>query len=318
MGRCVGAVLAAAMLASGCRSSGNTAFTNTTVLAPSSESEAAHDELLRADLSRADSAARLGVAGGLSAVLTDDVIYLRGGLPLLRGRSVARMVLASDTSLSRATVRWQPVRVEVSRDGKNGYSYGYAVFASPKQETPAVRVDRYLAFWRRVGEHWKISGYAETYGTPPALVTASDAILAGMLADVAMSQRTGPLDAIRSADTKFSQEASRIGAGAAFGQFAAPDAQIFSGPGEFVTGPDAIAQSFGPPNGRSSLVWHPVEGEMSSSGDLGFTVGNAVFTDQREGGEPLVRYSKYLTVWKKQRDGTWKYVVDGGSARPKS
>src|SRR4051812_46426537 len=116
MGRCVGTVLAAAMLASGCRSSGNTAFTNTTVLAPSSESEAAHDELLRADLSRADSAARLGVAGGLSAVLTDDVIYLRGGLPLLRGRNVARMVLASDTSTSRATVRWQPVRVEVSRD----------------------------------------------------------------------------------------------------------------------------------------------------------------------------------------------------------
>jgi ketosteroid isomerase-like protein len=30
----------------------------------------------------------------------------------------------------------------------------------------------------------------------------------------------------------------------------------------------------------------------------------------------MQRFSKYLTIWKKQRDGTWRYVVDGGSARP--
>jgi ketosteroid isomerase-like protein len=29
-----------------------------------------------------------------------------------------------------------------------------------------------------------------------------------------------------------------------------------------------------------------------------------------------VGYSKYLTVWKKQRDGSWRFVADGGSARP--
>jgi ketosteroid isomerase-like protein len=42
-----------------------------------------------------------------------------------------------------------------------------------------------------------------------------------------------------------------------------------------------------------------------------------VYTGKRADGAPEVRYSKYLTVWKKQRDGRWRYVVDGGSARPK-
>jgi ketosteroid isomerase-like protein len=55
---------------------------------------------------------------------------------------------------------------------------------------------------------------------------------------------------------------------------------------------------------------------VAQSGDLGFTVGNAEFTGKLDDGTPVLRHSKYFTVWKKQRDGTWRYVVDGGSARP--
>ncbi len=60
-----------------------------------------------------------------------------------------------------------------------------------------------------------------------------------------------------------------------------------------------------------------MHGEVSQAGDLGFTVGNAVFTGEREDGARILRYSKYLTVWKKQRDGSWRFVVDGGNDRPK-
>jgi ketosteroid isomerase-like protein len=134
-----------------------------------------------------------------------------------------------------------------------------------------------------------------------------------------MSPRGGALDAIRLADEAFSTAASASGTGEAFGRYAARDAQVFSAPGEFITGPEAIRDSFGPPSGKNSLVWHPVEGEMAGSGDLGFTVGNAVFTDSTAGSsQPLVQHSKYLTVWKRQSDGTWKYVVDGGSSRPRN
>ena len=137
-----------------------------------------------------------------------------------------------------------------------------------------------------------------------------------MLRDEPMTRARGALEAMRAADTAFSREAELRGTGRAFGAFAAMDAQVFSGPGEFISGPDAIMQSFGPPSPETSLTWHPVAGAVSRAGDLGFTVGNALFTGKREDGAPLVRRSKYLTVWKKQRDGEWRYVVDGGSARP--
>jgi ketosteroid isomerase-like protein len=282
-----------------------------------SDSEAAHDELLRADLGRADSVMRLGAAAGLASTFTEDVVYLRGGLPILRGLTAARAVIAVDSLGANVAVRWQPVRAEASRDRKSGFTYGYAIYGTAVANAASIRVDRYIAFWRRDPAGWRIAGYAETYGAPPTPVEMSDAAKQGVLADVPMSPAAGALDGVRAADESFSRDAQKFGAGEAFGRYAAADAQMFSAPGEFISGPQAITESFGTSTQKSSLVWHPVHGEVAASGDLGFTVGNAVFTGEREDGVAVVRYSKYLTVWKRQRDGSWRFVVDGGNARPK-
>ena len=59
-------------------------FVGASLLEPLSDSEAAHDELLRADLARGDSVARLGMSDGLASSFADDVVYLRGGIPIIR------------------------------------------------------------------------------------------------------------------------------------------------------------------------------------------------------------------------------------------
>jgi ketosteroid isomerase-like protein len=290
-------------------------FVDASVLTSSSDAEAAHDDLLRADIGRADSVVRLGLPVGLTSTFTEDAIFLRGGLPILRGREAARAVAAAESVATNTAVRWQPVRAEVSKDRMSGYSYGFAIYGVT-QGPPAIRVDRYIAFWRKEPNGWHIAAYAETYGTPPAAMALPAEAVAGIVADAPMSRTRNSIEAIREADEAFSRDASKLGAGDAFGRYAAADAQIFSAPGEFITGPGPISDSFGPASQHSSLVWHPVDGQLAQSGDLGFTVGNAVFTAARDDGAPIVRYSKYLTVWKRQKDGSWRYVVDGGSARP--
>ena len=311
-------VLLTAVVATGChgaRTPGSP-FAGASLLAPLSDAEEAHDALLRADLGRADSVAQLGMARGLAVNFTQDVVYLRGGLPLVRGRNAAQAIIAADSLTMPVTVRWQPVRAEASRDGRSGYSYGYTVIGTGAGSAPLLRMDRYIAFWRRDGDAWLIAAYAETYGAPPSPLAMPRSAMDSALADVPMQRARGALEAVRSADEEFARAATTLGTGRAFGQYAAENAQIFSTPGEFITGPDAIRDSFGPTTDDSKLTWHPVTGGVSGSGDLGFTVGNAVFTGKRADGAPQVRYSKYLTVWKKQRDGTWRYVVDGGNARP--
>ena len=316
--RIIPVVLVTALAVTACHRgphSPGASFAGASLLTPLSQAEEAHDALLRADLGRADSVAQLGFSHGLSSIFAADVVYLRGGLPIVRGRAAAGAIITAE-SLPGIAVRWQPVRAEASADGRSGYTYGYTIYGTPSAGpgAPSLRVDRYISFWRREQAGWRIAAYAETYGAPPTTLTLPRAAAGAVIADVPMARTRGTLEQVRAADTAFSALAQRVGTGRAFGDFAAENAQIFSTPGEFITGPRAISESFGP-SGSGSLVWHPVAAEVAESGDLGFTVGNAVFTGQREDGGQIVRYSKYLTVWKRQRDGEWRYVVDGGSAR---
>ena len=60
------------------------------------------------------------------------------------------------------------------------------------------------------------------------------------------------------------------------------------------------------------LTWFPVKAEVS--GDLGYTFGNWTM---KIPGKDTTYYGNYVTIWKKQPDGSWKYVLDGGNSTPK-
>ena len=66
----------------------------------------------------------------------------------------------------------------------------------------------------------------------------------------------------------------------------------------------------------TSLTWTPVRADMAASGDLGFTYGNYVFKSKNKEGQIVTNYGKYVSVWKKQSDGSWKVVVDMGNSSP--
>ncbi len=60
------------------------------------------------------------------------------------------------------------------------------------------------------------------------------------------------------------------------------------------------------------LTWEPLKAEIAASGDLGYTMGN--WTLVTTGGN--TRYGNYVSVWKKQADGKWKFVLDAGTSTP--
>jgi len=66
----------------------------------------------------------------------------------------------------------------------------------------------------------------------------------------------------------------------------------------------------------TSLTWTPVRGDMAASGDLGYTYGNYVFKHKDKSGKLVTDYGKYTSIWKKQKDGSWKVVVDMGNSSP--
>jgi ketosteroid isomerase-like protein len=58
------------------------------------------------------------------------------------------------------------------------------------------------------------------------------------------------------------------------------------------------------------LNWEPQFEKISESGDLGYTYGIHTNTDKITG---EITRGTYITIWQKQKDGTWKFVLDTGT-----
>ena len=78
-----------------------------------------------------------------------------------------------------------------------------------------------------------------------------------------------------------------------------------------IVGRAAIAEVYAKIPG-SPLTWEPTRAEIAASGDLGYTFGNYKIRT----GDEVRSHGVYVTVWKKQPDGSWKYVLDGGNGTP--
>jgi ketosteroid isomerase-like protein len=67
---------------------------------------------------------------------------------------------------------------------------------------------------------------------------------------------------------------------------------------------------------ENRLVWTPVGADMAASGDLGYTYGTYEFRSKDKNGQPVVDHGKYTSIWKKQKDGSWKVELDMGKSSP--
>jgi ketosteroid isomerase-like protein len=78
------------------------------------------------------------------------------------------------------------------------------------------------------------------------------------------------------------------------------------------TGKEALrkvwAQYFATPG--FAISWQPTKVEASGGGDLGYSMGTYTLTTNDPAGKPVTDRGKYVTVWKKQADGSWKVVAD--------
>lgn len=278
---------------------------------------ATRDSLLGADITRGIDATRTGLATAAASWLDTSVVYLRNGAPIIYGRSAAIAVLSAGAP-ARATYVWRPLGGAVSRDGSGGYTFGVAAVSTPDSDaTPVLSLAHYIAFWRRGADGaWRIAAYADVGG--PA-VPAGAAIPSTELPGAAVLPRGPRADAVRrvrEADSAFALAADLQGTGEAFAANVAPEGAVFAGP-ELVTGTDAVRALYDEQQrAGGTLNWRPVFADAARSGDLGMTVGEYVFTGRGANGSVVQRFGKYLTIWQRQPDGDWRFVIDGGNASP--
>ncbi len=116
-------------------------------------------------------------------------------------------------------------------------------------------------------------------------------------------------------DAEFSQAAGTIGAGEAFARYADADAVMLPADENPVTGREAVRRFAELPPG-TVLAWKPFKADVAASGDLGYTLGTYELSGKDKEGQTYTHYGKYCSVWKRQKGGSWKWVVDVGTSSP--
>ena len=312
-----GALVTASLGAMGCSGAGATGAGTDARTRPAALSASdARVRLREADQAMSDASAKAGSAQGFAEFLAEDAVMLVEGEYALRGREVIRAWLTAHPLEQGGTVHWEPVRWDVSADGTLGYSVGHSTVDAAGATAKAL--GRYISTWRQQPDGaWRVTvtvrNAAKTPMTPPAGFAPSHSLPAA-------APRTMSKDAVlaeaKAADSAFSELSTKEGMGKAFIAYAAEDAILLGGPAGLF-GREAIAQAYTPFTlDKIDLRWEPVLGDAAASGDLAYTVGRAVATGKNAEGKPETDHVKYLTVWRRQADGQWRYVTDGGNSNP--
>lgn len=115
---------------------------------------------------------------------------------------------------------------------------------------------------------------------------------------------------IMATEIAFNKMATKDGMKAAFLFFADENAVLKRGE-TLIKGKPAIAQYFDDnPVNFKTFTWLPDFIDVSNTGDMAYTYGPYQYEILGKKGELKKGRGTFHTVWKKQKDGQWRYVWD--------
>jgi len=122
--------------------------------------------------------------------------------------------------------------------------------------------------------------------------------------------RQAALNAVVGAEKAFSKAAAEKGTRTAFLEYLSEDSVVLA-PGPV----PGRATWEGRPARPSLLSWFPVAADVSLAGDLGYTTGPWELRPKGKEDKEVL-HGFYTTFWRKQADGSYKVLFDGGISCP--
>jgi len=121
-------------------------------------------------------------------------------------------------------------------------------------------------------------------------------------------KRIKALNEMQQTDVDFSNHSKDNGIRKAFLEYMEDDGVLLR-PNELpIIGADAIEYMSSMNDSSMELTWEPHGGDVSEQGDMGYTYGVYTLKDSDN-----VSKGTYVTIWRKQKDGTWKFMLDSGN-----
>jgi ketosteroid isomerase-like protein len=266
--------------------------------------------LVDAERAFSRTATEKGVRDSFLAFIADDGILYRPGP--VNGKQWLEPRPARPGLLT-----WQPVFADISAAGDMGVTTGPWEFRAKSAADPPVGYGQFATVWRKQSDgSWKFAIDIGISHEKPAASTVEWTMPASFAKVHRVAVRTTPTavaaarTALLARDSEFSKASLARGAAKAFLEYSADELRFLRDGAFPIIGKkkahDVLAKKPG------SLSWQPEQGEVSVSGDLGYTHGTYEFKGTGEAEKGF-----YMRVWKMQPDGSWRVVLDVFNEGPK-
>src|SRR5690349_17596642 len=139
-----------------------------------------------------------------------------------------------------------------------------------------------------------------------------------VVSQIAIAQKSNPsaLKEMVETEQAFSKTAEVKNTRDAFMEFIADDGLLFRPTA--VNGKKWMNEHPVPPSDKHPLLaWQPIFAQMALAGDLRFTTGPWEFKADINDAKPA-GYGHFVTLWKNQPHGAWRFVLDLGISHPQS
>jgi len=149
-------------------------------------------------------------------------------------------------------------------------------------------------------------------------------ILSLIVSVIVMSFMTSPLSSqtdvekekqgLKQVDTDFSNLSIEKGMNHAFLSYADENAVLLKPNSHPIEGFEKLRERYSKPDTSFTLIWKPLYADIAVSLELGYTYGTWELKTKDEKGTPVSYYGTYVTIWKKDKNGNWKFVLDTGNS----
>jgi uncharacterized protein (TIGR02246 family) len=118
---------------------------------------------------------------------------------------------------------------------------------------------------------------------------------------------------VMEADRAFAKATAERG-GEGWAAAFAPDGRMYRQRG-YVDGRDVIRELMVPAfaDTTTALRWEPDTAVVAVAGDLAYTLGHWESVVRTVTGDSVVARGNYVTLWRRQSDGSWKVALDIGN-----
>jgi ketosteroid isomerase-like protein len=259
---------------------------------PLADLRSSWNTLVEAERSFARTSITKGTKEAFLSVLSEDSV-------IFRPRAVAGRKWTQDNPAPMSQLSWAPEFADIASAGDLGYTTGPWELRRTA-ESPPEAFGHYVTMWRKQAKgEWKVeidygigherAARTEKVDAPPLPKNIGKPAAAAEIdrAKIAIAAADG--SAPRSLATYFANDV-RLYRNGSFPFIGKAGAQ------------KRLAEMAG------SLTCVLIDVKISSSADLGYTYGTAEI--KPEDASKPVESSNYFRIWKKQRDGSWKIVLD--------